>query len=282
MAAVKSFFLPLFKVLLFILATVWGAKILYSEVIFPGYNFLPFEIYNPILDLTMDRFLFRLIFFLWSILLYLFAELILTKKKWKRLTIIQEKHKLVSFLKGNAAGLIYIGLILITLLVLNFFKISEAFLNFKTAFPLLIGYFIAIITTAFFLELIFRATALEILQKNLNIHLSNLIVSVLFASIFIFSKSEFHPMKQLFLSMLLGYIYHKYGFYRTFGFHFCFDYIESLFFSNIIFNVNLKRLPDFTALTELNIVSSIFLIIGVTWLAFNLNKRLKKRKKQSS
>ena len=93
MAAVKSFFLPLFKVLLFILATVWGAKILYSEVIFPGYNFLPFEIYNPILDLTMDRFLFRLIFFLWSILLYLFAELILTKKKWKKLTIIQEKHK---------------------------------------------------------------------------------------------------------------------------------------------------------------------------------------------
>jgi len=281
MPATKKFFTPLLKILLFILATVWGAKILYSEVIFPGYNFQPFEIYNPILDLTAGRFLFRIIFFLWSLLLYFFMQLILTKKKWKALVIIQGKSKFKSFLKGTAIGFVYMGVILLTLLILNFFKISKANPSLNDASILLFRYFIAIIVTAFFLELIFRAMALEILKKHLNIHLANLIVSIFFASIFIFSKSDFYPIKQLSLSMLLGYVYYKYGFYKAFGFHFGFNYLESFFFSNSIFNVNLKRLPDFTPLTELSITSFIFLIIGTVWLVFHLNKQPKRKKRLS-
>ncbi len=277
MPAAKKFFSPLLKVLIFILATVWGAKVLYSEVIFPGYSFLPFEIYNPILDLTKDRFLFRIIFFLWTLFLYFFMQLILTKKKWKTLVIVQEKSKLISFLKGAVIGFIYMVGILSTLLILSFFKISKAYLVPKEVLILLFGYFIAVAATTFLLELIFRATSLEILKKHLNVHLANLIVSILFACIFIFSKSDFYPIKQLSLSLLLGYIYNRHGFYKAFGFHFGFDSLESLFFSNVVFNINLKRLADFTPLTELSLVSFIFLVAGILWIVFYSNKNIKKQ-----
>jgi len=280
MSTAKRFFAPFLKVFIFILATVWGAKILYSEVIFPGYSFLPFEIYNPILDLTKDRFIFRVIFFLWTLFLYFFMQLILTKRKWKALVIVQEKPKFISFLKGAVIGIIYMAVILSTLLILNFFKISKTYLIPKEAFLLLFGDLIAIAATTFLLELIFRATSLEILKKDLNIHLANLIVSIFFASIFIFSKSDFYPIKQLSLSMLLGYIYNRYGFYKAFGFHFGFDYLESLFFSNAVFNINLKRLADFTPLTELSLVSFIFLAAGIFWVVFHSNRSTKQNKKK--
>jgi len=277
MASTRKFFAPFFKVLLFVIAAVWGAKVLYSEVIFPGYNFLPFEIYNPILDLTKDRFLFRIIFFFWSVFLYFFLQIILTKRKWNALVIVKEKSKVKNFLKGTFLGVLFMLAILISLLALSFFKISKASIFLEDASFLLFGYFIAILATTFFLELIFRATALEILEKHLNIHVANLIVSVLFASVFIFSKSDFYPAKQLVLSMLLGYIYYKWGFYNAFGFHFGFDYLESFFYSNAAFDINLKRLPEFTPLTGLSISSFIFLSIGTAWIAFHLKKKKKKR-----
>ena len=277
MAATKAFFAPFFKVILFILATVWGAKILYSKVIFPGYNFLPFEIYNPILDLTKSRFLFRIIFLLWSLFLYFFMQVILSRIKWKALVIVKEKFKIKSFFKGTAMGLLFMGVILISLLALNLFKISKANTSLEDAASLLFGYFVAILATTFFLELIFRATALEIFEKYLKIHLANLIVSILFASLFIFSKSDFYPLKQLMLSIFLGYIYYKWGFYRAFGFHFGFDYLESFFFSNTAFDANLKRLTEFTPLTGLSLSSFVFLLIGTTWIALHLKKKKKKR-----
>jgi membrane protease YdiL (CAAX protease family) len=276
MRSARLFFTPIIKVLLFVLVSLGGAEILYSEVLFPNYQFLPFEIYNPVLDLTKDRFLFRMILLGWGILLYLFLQFILSKHKLKDLIIINEENKVKNFFKGSCFGVIFFGFVLFFLTILNFNQITEFLVFTKDTFLILCLYLITIFASCFFFELIFRATVLNYLKDHLNIHVANLMTSTIFAAIFVFSNSDYYPIKQFLFSLFLGYTFFKYGFYATFGFHFGWNYLESIFFSNKILKINLVRQEDFTPLTENSLISIIILLVSVIIYLLQFTKSRKK------
>lgn len=272
----KNFFPPLLKSLLFILFATGGAKIIYREVIFPGIKLLPYGVYNPILSLDYIRFTFRYLFFIWTLLVYIFVEFLLSKHKLKDVVFIEGKHKWKMFIKGGYLGAIAI---LSVILAVDFFKVITItgfdLVNKNLIYSILL-YTSTTLLMAFSFELVFRGFMLKALARHVNYHVAIFMTTIVYATIFIHGSYDVYPITQLFLGLFLGYGFLAYGFYFVWGFHFVWDCIESMIYSDTIVFTTLKlTTQEGTDQINLERVVASFILFIATLLLFWQIKRKK-------
>lgn len=271
----KNFFIPLIKSLLFTLFAVGGAKIIYREVLFPGIKSLPYGVYNPILSLDYIRFSFRYLFFIWTLLVYLFAEFFLSKHKISNIIFVAEKHKCRSFMKGSFSGAFMILLVVVIVALFKVITIT-GFDPFDTT--LVVSFLLCISTTfltAFSFELIFRGFMLDHLAKHVNYHVAVFMTTVVYSTIFIHGDYDVYPITQFFLGLFLGYSYLFYGFYFVWAFHFVWDFIESIVYSDTIIS-NTLGLSTEKGAEQINIervIASLILLAATLLLLWYMRRK---------
>lgn len=153
----------------------------------------------------------------YSLIWVLFLFMTLSKKAFRETIFFNVLHPIRTFLNGSFIG----GALSLSLVGWNPITV-------EWDFPVIFAMLLVAATE----ELAFRGFTLSLLRKSMGDHKAVLAVSLLFG--FLHLPSLSYAFSALLAGILLGYAFLSYGIYYVIGWHFCWNCIESMFFSTEI------------------------------------------------
>jgi membrane protease YdiL (CAAX protease family) len=238
----KRFGIPLLQVGFFIAIYYFGGQYLLEKLVEPVVikltTRLPLGL-TPFLDLDYGRIASRIFNFLWTILLFFSFQKFVHGRAWNDNILFRPKHKLRTFCWGALFGS-FLVISLITLAIATQTVVIKAVHLFPgDVFATVSLYIFAMALTATSQELAMRGYILQTLKENWGTHWAVWASALIFGAVH-FPYSFYYAYAAFVAGLVLGYAYVWYGIYYCIGWHFMWNFIESVVFSGkiVLFEVN--------------------------------------------
>ncbi len=238
----KRLCLPLIQVGCFIAVYYFGGQYVLEKLVVPAIQHLPGKLLiglHPFLDLDYGRIIGRIFGFFWTILLFFSFQKFVHKRIWKDNILFRPHHKLRTFCWGALFGGFLVSS-LILLAIATQTVIIKAIHLFPTDILSTVSlYIFAMALTAISEEIAMRGYILQTLKENLGTHWAVWASAIVFGAVHL-SYSYYYAYAAFIAGLVLGYAYVWYGIYYCIGWHFMWNFIESVFFSGkiILFRIN--------------------------------------------
>lgn len=263
---------PLFKVLLFGAIWIGGGSLLLRYAVWPGINALPEEWQlelEPYLVLDYGRVVERVFRFFWTLLLFLMAEKWMNNTPYQDTVLFKTPYKIWTLLRGAFSGA-FLAAALISLCVFSgTIKYFGIHINVWTFLSTLVLYGICLSLTAMSIELALRGFVLNTLLNAWGTHRAVWITSILLGLVDL-TVSPYHAYTTFVMSILLGYAFAWNGIYYCIGWHFAWDFLETIFYSGkaVHFHVIDSFLAGQKAISpdQQGFLALPILLVGFAWL----------------
>jgi len=239
----KRILIPLLQVGAFFALYFICGHLLLDKLIWPAIdrlppNRLPIGI-DTFLELDFGRIFARIFGFCWTISLFFLFQKFVHGRSWRDNILFRPHHKFRTFFWGGIYGsILVISLIAISILTKTI-VIKAVHLFPADVFWTVLLYIFCMILTASSVEIAMRGYVLQTLKENWGTHLAVWMSAIVFGSVYL-TESYYYAYAAFVAGLLLGYAYAWYGIYYCIGWHFMWNFIESVFFSGkiVVFEVN--------------------------------------------
>ena len=215
---------------------------------------------------------------IWVLFLYFFMECTISRKAITETVFFQVKAPVQTFLNGSLVGGGLVLLMISATLLTGAISVNALTWNPSAIIPTLLLYFFAMLFTATSEELAFRGYSLSQLRAGIGNHGAVFVISILFGLLHLPSMQ--YAFMAFLVGIILGYAFLLYGIYYVIGWHFCWNWIETVVFSgkivdyqmnNILLAGNRLQSPD-----QEGILSYPILIVAAIFyfMKFQRNKSL--------
>jgi len=238
----KHILVPLLQVTLFFFIYYEVANFIIYYFVWPEIESLPIGVrqrLEPYLALDYGRVLERIFRFFWALLIFWGAERLINRCRFRNTILFRTKNKVWSLLRGALFG----GVMVSSLIALSFLSgtidITHVKIKVTTLLSTILLYGICMTLTAIAQELTMRGFILKHLIDRWGIHTAIWTSAALFGLVHL-SESLYYAYMAFVSGILLGYIFAWQGIYYCIGWHFAWNFIESVFYSGKIiqFQVN--------------------------------------------
>jgi len=199
---------------------------------------LPIGIHT-FLELDFGRIIERIFGIIWTVSLFFLFQKFVHGRSWKDNILFRPHHKIRTFFWGGLFG----SFLVITLIAVSIFSktivVNAVHLFPQDVFSTVSLYIFCMILTATSVEIAMRGYILQTLKENWGTHWAVWISAIVFGCVYI-GESYYYAYAAFVAGLLLGYAYSWYGIYYCIGWHFMWNFIESVFFSGkiVLFEVN--------------------------------------------
>lgn len=249
----KRIVFPILQVAAFFALYFLAGHMILKYLIWPWIDHLPSTIpigIHTFLELDFGRIIERIFGFCWTLSLFFLFQKIVHGRSWKDNILFRPPHKLRTLFWGNLFG----GFLVCSLIAISIFT-KTIVIKAVHLFPgdvatTILLYIFCMALTATSVEIAMRGYILQTLKENWGTHWAVWMSALVFGGAYM-GESYYYAYAAFVAGLLLGYAYAWYGIYYCIGWHFMWNFIESVFFSGkiIFFNVNDPFLAGDKAIT---------------------------------
>jgi len=239
----KKVLAPLLQVAAFFALYYVCGHLLLDKLIWPAIDRLPMGKLpigiHTFLELDFGRILERIFGFIWTISLFFLFQKVVHRRSWSDNVLFRPHHKLRTFFWGGIFGSVLVVALIAISIFTQTIVIKAVHLFPSDVFSTILLYIFCMILTASSVEIAMRGYILQTLKENWGTHLAVWISAAVFGSVYL-GESYYYAYAAFVAGLLLGYAYAWYGIYYCIGWHFAWNFIESVFFSGkiVLFEVN--------------------------------------------
>ncbi|MCB1149734.1 MAG: CPBP family intramembrane metalloprotease [Chlamydiia bacterium] len=220
----------------------YGGNFLLQKLVWPALERLPdpFRIgLHPFFELDFGRIVNRIFQFFWTLALFFLFMRFVQRKPLKENILFKPRHKLRTTLWGMLFGACLVGALITLSIATKIVVVKAVHLYPDDLFETLALYLFCMAITAISEEIALRGTILETMRASWGTHWAVWISACFFGLIYI-GESYYYAYAAFVAGLLLGYAYVWYGIYYCIGWHFAWNFIESVFYSGkiVLYQVN--------------------------------------------
>lgn len=238
----KKICLPILLVAAFFTLYFVCGHLLLDRLIWPVIGDFPSRLpigIHTFLEPDINRIVHRVFGFVWTLTLFFLFQRFVHKRDLKDTALFRSQHKIRTF----CWGLLFGSFLVVSLIGLSIFSktiaIKAVHLFPHDVLSTITLYLFCMLLTATSVEIAWRGYILQTLKESWGTHLAVWASAALFGCVYLMD-SYYYAYAAFVAGLLLGYGYLWYGIYYCIGWHFAWNFIESVFFSGklVFFEVN--------------------------------------------